>query len=333
VNIGSGEFTYSLLVNITDTDSNKEMLYKGAADGASYALALNGSALSFTLDDGTDETSVVVSDANKHLYTDGWNHIAAVRDRIQDSIFLYINQRMVGAVKHNSEDLGSAVPLIIGAGADKDAKFDGLLDEIRLYNEPISLTDLQTLTRQYGIDPKYIPSSNANLRSLTVIPAATLNPAFDKNVVEYNVELPSGTTSVRVTALPDNFLSTVTGTGEVDVSSGSGTAEVVVTAEDKVTLKTYTINFTVVTGIEEVTGNELRVFYHSLENSLVFVNRDLIERVEIFSITGEKLYEQEPVTGGRMNLDPANLHSNAVYVARIFAEDEFSVFKFVKVNN
>ncbi len=332
VNIGAGEFTYSLLLNVTDTESNREMLYKGSANGASYALALNGTALSFTIDDGTNETSVVLNEAGKHLYTDGWNHIAAIRDRVQDSIYLYINQRMVGAVKHNSEDLGSTVPLIIGAGENKDVKFDGQLDEIRLYDEPISLIDLQTLTRQYGIDPKYIPSSNADLRSLTVIPAATLNPAFDKNVVEYNVELPSGTTSVRVTALPDDFLSNVSGTGEVDVSSGSATAEVVVTAEDG-TVKTYTVNFTVVTGIDDARFADLVVVYNSIENSLIFLNRDDITRVEIFDITGSKRYVQENISSGRMNLGSANLESNAIYIARIYAGDELSILKFVKTND
>jgi hypothetical protein len=332
VNIGAGEFTYSLLLNVTDTESNREMLYKGSADGASYALALNGTVLSFTLDDGTNETSVVLDEADKHLHTDGWNHIAAIRDRVNDSIYLYINQRMVGAVKHNSEDLGSTVPLIIGAGADKDVKFDGMLDEIRLYNEPISVTDLQTLTRLYGIDAKYIPSSNADLRSLTVIPAADLSPAFDKNVVEYNVELPMGTTSVRVNALPDDFLSTVSGAGEVDVSSGSGTAEVVVTAEDG-TVKTYTVNFTVLTGIDDARFADLVVVYNSMENSLIFLNRDDITRVEIFDITGSKRYVQENISSGRMNLGSANLESNAIYIARIYAGNELSILKFVKTND
>jgi len=331
VNIGSGEFTYSLLFNVTDMDGDREMVYKGSADGASYALALNGTALSFTLDDGTNETSVVLNDANKHVHMDGWNHVAAVRDRIQDSIFLYINQRLVGAAKHNSEDLGSTVPLIIGAGANKDVKFDGMLDEIRLYNEPISLTDLQTLTRQYGIDPKYIPSSNAYLKSMTLVPSAPLNPAFDKYVYEYTCELPAGIESVRVNALPDDFLSTVTGTGVVDVSSGSGTAEVVVTAEDGVTVRTYTINFTVVTGIDDARFADLIVVYNSIENCLVFVNRDNIERVEIFNIAGIKLYEQKNISSGRMSLNSANLPGNAVYIARVFTEETFSVLKFVKL--
>jgi hypothetical protein len=335
VNIGIGEFTYSLLLKVPDLTGSREILYKGSSGGTHYSLSLSGTDLSFAIDDGSNETSIVLENANLHLYDDGgWNHIAAIRDRIQDSIFLYINQRIAGAAKANTDgSIGSALPLIIGAGENMDVKFNGMIDEIRFYDEPIGLTDLQNLTRQYGIDPKYIPSSNADLRSLTIIPAATLNPAFDKNVVEYNVELPSGTTSVRVTALPDNFLSTVTGTGEVDVSSGSGTAEVVVTAEDGVTVKTYTINFTIVTGIDDARFANLIVVYNSIENSLVFVNRDDITRVEIFDITGSKRYVQENISSGRMNLGSANLESNAIYIARIYAGDAMSILKFVKTND
>ena len=83
INIGIGEFTYSVLLNVPDLDSNREILHKGSADNAWYNLALNGTDLSFTIDDGTNETSLVVDRVDKHLYDTAWNHIAAIRDRIQ----------------------------------------------------------------------------------------------------------------------------------------------------------------------------------------------------------------------------------------------------------
>jgi hypothetical protein len=333
INVGIGEFTYSLLLNIPDYAGNREILHKGSADGSWFGLTLKDSILSFTIDDGTNESSVVLDRANVHLYDttgedDGWNHIVAIRDRIKDSLFLYINQRMVSSAKDNTEgSIGSASPLIFGA---MDAKFNGILDEIRYYNEPIVIEDLQTLTRKYGIDPKYIPSSVADLKSITIIPAAALDPSFDKDVLEYAVELPDGTTSIRVVAFPQDIKANVTGTGDVDVSSGTGTAEIVVTAEDGYTVKTYTINFTVIVGINDVISADLKVFYNSLDNCLVFANRDNIDRVEIYSIDGRKLYVEENISTGRMYLNSANLQGNTVYIARIHNGNEFGILKFVK---
>jgi hypothetical protein len=194
--------------------------------------------------------------------------------------------------------------------------------------------DLVTLTNQYGIAEKYIPSSNAYLSTILLVPAAPLTPAFDKDVFEYTVELPAGTESVTVNAFPVDFTATFTGTGTVDVSSGSATVEIVVTAEDEITVLTYTINFIVGgVGIDEALLADLQVIYNSVENSLNFINIDNVERVEIFSITGTKLYVQENISSGKMYLNSANLQNNAVYVAQIYAGDKFSVFKFVKLNN
>ena len=126
---------------------------------------------------------------------------------------------------------------------------------------------------------------------------------------------------------------TVEGRGAVDVSSGTGRAELVATAEDGTTVNTYTIDFSIITGIEEHVSADLNVIYSQVENSLIFENRDHIDRVEIFNINGSKLYVQENISSGRLDLNPANLPGNAIYIARVYAGDEFSVSKFVKLNS
>ena len=240
---------------------------------------------------------------------DGWNHIAAIRDRIQDSIFLYINQRIAGSAKANTDgSIGSALPLIIGAGENMDVKFNGMLDEIRFYDEPIGFTDLQSLSRAYGIDPKYIPSSNAYLSAITIAPVAPLSPAFAKDVFDYTCELPAGTESVRVNAFPDDFKSTIDRYRSCRCFFRYRNINACGNCRGWYTVNTYTIDFTVApTGIDEVVIADLKVIYNPSENCLIFENRDNIERVEIFSINGSKLYVQENISSGRLNLNPANL--------------------------
>jgi hypothetical protein len=234
---------------------------------------------------------------------------------------------MVASMKDNTnESIGSSLPLIIGAGGDKAATFDGMLDEIRFYDAPLSLIDLQSLSNVYGIKGRYIPSSNAFLRSLTIVPATALTPAFSKFVFDYAASLPEGTTSVTVNAFPDNLKSRITGTGAVDVSSGSGTSTIVVTAEDSVTVNTYTINFTI-TGINEISGNGI-IYYNPIENCLIFKNIDNISRVEVYNVAGIKLIERNDISD-RMSLNDANLN-NGVFIVKIIVGNDYSIMKFVK---
>ena len=101
-----------------------------------------------------------------------------------------------------------------------------------------------TTTKSYTINFTVgEPASNVATLSGITLSAGTIT--FDPATKTYNVELPSGTSSVTVNATPTDENATATGTGDVDVSSGNGTATIVVTAEDQETTDTYTINFTV----------------------------------------------------------------------------------------
>ncbi|GEM_PF-2457388 len=86
----------------------------------------------------------------------------------------------------------------------------------------------------------YIPSNNANLSSLSV--NGTPVSGFDPNDTEYDVELPYGASSAIVAATADDPLASRV---IADAPSLPGSAAVTVTAEDKTTTKTYTINFTI----------------------------------------------------------------------------------------
>ena len=88
----------------------------------------------------------------------------------------------------------------------------------------------------------YIPSDDTTLADLTI--DGTTIEGFDPVTATYDVELAKGTTEVVVDATPNDDHATVSGTGTVDVSSGSATSVITVTAED-VSDMDYTINLTV----------------------------------------------------------------------------------------
>lgn len=83
-------------------------------------------------------------------------------------------------------------------------------------------------------------SKNNYLKSLSV-EGATLSPEFNKDTLEYTVELEPETTSIKVNAEKEDSTASISGTGDIAVSEGDNNIKIVVTAQNG-SEKTYTIN-------------------------------------------------------------------------------------------
>ena len=102
-----------------------------------------------------------------------------------------------------------------------------------------------SITYQAGPPPA---STDATLSSLTY--NGTSVSGFDPNTTTYDVELPTGTTAApTVTATPNDANANAVVT---QATSPTGSASVLVTAEDGTTTKTYTINFSVASAYPKV---------------------------------------------------------------------------------
>ena len=161
----------------------------------------------------------------------------------------------------------------------------------------------------------YTPMTEDNLVSLT-INKGSLDPVFDTNIITYNASLPAGTTSVLVTATSTGC-GTVSGTGNINVSSGSGTANVVSTAEDGVTSKTYTINFTVATEIRKFEMNNVKIYPNPAKSNITIELNKTIKgsEVSISDLQGRTLIN-EAITGEMIKLN-TNTLNNGVYFVKI----------------
>ncbi len=91
--------------------------------------------------------------------------------------------------------------------------------------------------------PETPKSSDNNLKSLS-IEGQNLSPEFNKDTLEYSVELSSDTEKINVNAEKSDSKASIKGNGEIDVKEGLNKIEIVVTAENGST-KTYVINATV----------------------------------------------------------------------------------------
>ena len=91
--------------------------------------------------------------------------------------------------------------------------------------------------------PETPKNSDNNLKSLS-IEGQNLSPEFNKDTLEYSVELSSDTEKIKVNAEKSDSKASIKGDGEIDVKEGLNKIEVVVTAENGST-RTYIINATV----------------------------------------------------------------------------------------
>ncbi len=83
-------------------------------------------------------------------------------------------------------------------------------------------------------------SKNNNLKSLSV-DGQELVPKFDKNTLEYSLELENGTESITISASKEDSKAVVTGTGTKTVTEGDNRFVIRVTAENG-SVKDYIIN-------------------------------------------------------------------------------------------
>jgi len=85
-------------------------------------------------------------------------------------------------------------------------------------------------------------SGDATLSNL-VVSSGSLKPAFNAAVTSYTVYLANGTTTSSSTATKANASATVSGDGAIALTNGVATSNILVTAEDGTTAKTYTITY------------------------------------------------------------------------------------------
>ena len=104
-------------------------------------------------------------------------------------------------------------------------------------------------------------SKDNNLKSLTV-EGATITPDFSKDVTDYKVELGANTTSITISASPNDSKSHISGTGTFEVTEGDNKFQITVTAENGST-KTYNLIASVIDPnpitVKDINNNELIV--------------------------------------------------------------------------
>jgi len=196
-----------------------------------------------------------LNDGNWHHYAGTWDGPSGIRKVYVDGVLATNLSGDTGPA-----NAASAFRLVLG-GLDtvgNDAgivtPFIGALYDVRIYNYALNQAQVTGLYSNITVVPSL--STNANLTSLTLSPAGTLNPAFASSTLSYTATNAYGSTPT-VTVVDADLTATnrliynnatnllASGTPSSALSLTLGTPNVVtvqVTAQDGVTVQTYTVN-------------------------------------------------------------------------------------------
>jgi len=172
-------------------------------------------------------------------------------------------------------------------------------DEITIKTYTVSSNGSDALFDEIKVVKSSLPSSNANLSSLTVS-EGTLTPTFNVGQLSYNVTVANSVQNIIISANAQHAKATVTGdTGDKTLAVGDNTFSVTVTAEDGTT-KTYTITI-IRAASDEVTLKNLTVssgvLSPSFASHVTEYNVNVTNNITAITVTGEPTHPSASVTG------------------------------------
>ncbi|TCO09862.1 BNR-4 repeat-containing protein [Natronoflexus pectinivorans] len=133
---------------------------------------------------------------------------------------------------------------------------DGIIGYWNFNNASPQVTDL-TNNEKHGIinGAVYVDLTDASLKSIS-LSTGSINENFSSSIFNYTAELPSGTTSVNISAETSVIYGAnihYPNSGIIDVSSGSAEIELIVTAADGITTSSYNIQLVVIDESKDAT--------------------------------------------------------------------------------
>jgi len=144
--LGTTDFTLEAWVKTSDFSTEKRtIIYKRNGDKFYWLYFISGK-LKFHLRSSSGVETLAY--ASTDITDDTWHHVVAVRD-YGNNLYIYVDGELDSSPTIDDvEDIGSNGDLVIGATCVGLLNFDGLIDEVRVYNRALSATEAEILYRK-----------------------------------------------------------------------------------------------------------------------------------------------------------------------------------------
>jgi len=201
------------------------------------------------------------------------------------------------------------------------------------------MADITGIATVYGADAQLAPrnyadlvvySADATLIDLKV--TGTTVSGFAAGTLTYNVSLTAGTTTVptvTATATEANATIVITPATSLTGEAAARTTKIEVTSHDKSSVKTYTIVFSVATGIEDNPTDKFRIYPVPAHTEITASGIENVTLIEIFDVTGNKLkteicegYQEKKITVSSL--------SRGIYFIRLTTPKGAVMKRFIK---
>ena len=194
LDVGSNDFTITTWINGTNSPSQPFFVDKRRTYGlatAGYTLLTNSSGyVQLRLADGTNGPYVFNGTSN--ILDSNWHHVAAVINRIQGTVTLYVDGKSQGGNQTINSLLGNLDNALSARLGTKDLTatnaFNGKMDELRIYNSALSAEQV-LLDMSAGKAMTFGSVSGASEAS------DLANGAGDPPVAEWRFDEKTGTTA------------------------------------------------------------------------------------------------------------------------------------------
>ena len=140
---GSNNRTVTAWIQSKDNTDDQTIMFYGdkgnGGVGEKFTLRLDAGKLRFEVNGGGNTTNLIVADGT-------WHHVAMVLDGTKVSdVTLYVD--LLAEQLTNNQDVitSNANPIMIGSSVDIRNRFDGFIDNVRIYSRALTPSEIRTL--------------------------------------------------------------------------------------------------------------------------------------------------------------------------------------------
>ena len=176
----------------------------------------------------------------------------------------------------------------------------------------------------------HVPSSDATLSDLQV--DGTTVTGFSPALLSYVVTLAQGTTDIPVvtaTTADANAIQDITPATDLSGDEAARTTTVVVTAEDGVALKTYTVIFQLAVSVDNELFESVRIYPVPAMDKLFIDQAQDIQMVTVLSLTGSVVMQLENSGSSKLELDLTSLNTG-IYLIKLENEQGSGVYRITR---
>lgn len=148
INFGTGDFTISAwFYRHENAQTNLRILSKGAgnnlASNAGFCFYGSNTSISFAVNPSGPRSTI----SSSHSGVNKWIHVTGVVERggLQK---LYIDGALVNSTAAPTGSVSGSIPLAIGSNQSLGQRWDGLIDDVRLYNRALSDSEILALQQE-----------------------------------------------------------------------------------------------------------------------------------------------------------------------------------------